>query len=795
MIDKQGLKDKMTCLIQAETALLPEEASVTDYWRALSRVVMELLTQGWDKTRRQDQASRQAHYFSAEFLIGRSLTSNLINLGLYEVASQALEDMGQNLADLEEAEADPGLGNGGLGRLAACFLDSAATQGLPLHGYGLLYRYGLFKQTIEAGFQHEYPDAWMEEPYPFLIRRNQEKVRVHFQDLDVIAVPYDLPVTGYGTERINTLRLWKAEPAEEFDFNLFNAQRFDDAVVQRNRVEDICRVLYPNDSSYDGKVLRARQQYFFVSASLQTILSRFLAHQGSDLSQLADFHRIQLNDTHPVVAIPELMRLLIDEHQMGWEEAWSVTRSVFAYTNHTIMAEALEQWDIRIFQYLFPRIYQLIEEIDARFRSERQKKGYHEEQIRLMAPLGDGKIRMAFLAIYGSRSTNGVAAMHTDILKYKTLRPFYDIWPERFNNKTNGVTPRRWLHNSNPKLSALLTELSGDAGWLTDLSRLSDLQPFAKDTAVLERLRAIKQANKRRLSDYIQQTEGLRVDPSSLFDIQIKRLHEYKRQLMNALLILDDYFTIRDHPQQAIVPTTYLFGAKAAPGYFKAKAIIKLINEIARLIDQDPQVNRWIKVVFLPNYSVSKAEKLFPAADLSEQISTVGMEASGTGNMKFMMNGALTLGTCDGANVEIAQAAGYENTYLFGCRIEDFKSTLEYFNPQWQYEHIKGLKRCVDALVDGTLDDQGSGLFQDLYNGLLYGSSWQPADPYYVLGDFEEYRQTRRRAQKDYLDTRTWSQKSWLNITRSGHFSSDRTVQEYARDIWSLIPGSGEGLV
>ncbi|MDW7655863.1 MAG: glycogen/starch/alpha-glucan phosphorylase [Bacillota bacterium] len=786
MISTQTLKDKIIAYLKAETAQTPQHAVPADYWRALSRVVVELMTERWEKTALLYKTGRQTHYFSAEFLEGRSLVNNLINLDLYDTAAAAVSELGYDITELEEQETDPGLGNGGLGRLAACFLDSCATGNLPVSGYGILYRYGLFRQEIENGFQKEYPDAWMEQPYPFVVRRNQHKVRVHYHDLDVFAVPYDLPITGYKTDNINTLRLWKAEPAEEFDFNLFNSQRFDDAVIQRNRVNDICRVLYPNDSSYDGKVLRVRQQYFFVSASLQTIVADFVRHHGHDFSTFADYNAIQLNDTHPVIAIPELMRILTDEQGMNWDSAWQVSQKVFAYTNHTIMAEALEKWDTGIFQFLFPRILQIIEKIDGQFRGEARRSGLNEDQVNYMSPLGDGKIRMAWLAIYSSHSVNGVAAMHTRILKEETLRPFYQLWPERFSNKTNGVTPRRWLKVCNPDLAALLTELSGSEDWLTDLDQLDKLKSLKDDDQVMRRLIDIKQQNKIRLVSFLQDTEKITVNPDSVFDVQIKRLHEYKRQLLNAFLILNDYFRIREDPDTAIVPSTYLFGAKAAPGYFKAKAIIKFINEVARLVNQDPVVSRVIQVVFLHNYNVSKAERLFPAADISEQISTVGMEASGTGNMKFMMNGALTLGTCDGANVEIAEAAGYDNAYLFGCRVEDFSLTKGYYNPLWQYEHVAGLRRCVDALVDGTLNDNGTGMFQDLYNGLLYGSNWQPADPYYVLGDFDEYRLNRQRIQKDYLDRLAWARKCWINITSSGRFSSDRTIRDYAGDIWKI---------
>jgi glycogen phosphorylase len=788
MISSQDMKNRIITLIKAETAQSPEQASKEDFWRALSRVVIEQLTDRWEKTRQTYQKGRQAHYFSAEFLEGRSLMNNLINLDLLEVAETAVLELGYSMAELVEQENDPGLGNGGLGRLAACFLDSAATYNLPVTGYGILYRYGLFRQEISHGFQKEYPDAWMEKPYPFLVRRDQERVRVHYQDLDVIAVPYDMPITGYGTCNINTLKLWKAEPAEEFDFNLFNAQRFDDAVIQRNRVNDICRVLYPNDSSYDGKVLRVRQQYFFVSASLQTLVKQTIKLHGDNLTRFAEVNTIQLNDTHPVIAIPELMRILVDEHKMNLDEAWRVTRQTFAYTNHTIMTEALESWDVNIFRFLFPRIMQIIEWINQHFWDETRQHGLNEDQIRYMAPIGDNQVRMAWLAVYASFSVNGVAALHTRILKERTLHAFYQLWPDRFNSKTNGVTPRRWLKTANPRLTQLLTEVSGNEKWVTDLTRLDAVKHMKNDSELMRRLGMVKHHNKERLVRFIQKEMNLEISPEMLFDVQIKRLHEYKRQLLNAFLILDDYFRIKDHPDDFFIPRVYFFGAKAAPGYFRAKAIIKFINEVARLIHEDSTVHSLLRVIFLPNYNVSWAERLFPAADVSEQLSTVGMEASGTGNMKFMMNGALTLGTRDGANIEIAEAVGPEAVYLFGCCSEDFPKTQAYYNPQWQYEHIEGLQRCVDTLIDGTLDDQGTGMFRDLYHSLLYGSDSQPADPYYVLGDFDAYRKTRSQIHQDYRNQIEWATKCWINITSSGRFSSDRTIQAYAQDIWSVQP-------
>jgi len=782
----EQVKDKIINHLRSEFAHQPDTASQFEFWTALSKTVVELLADRWEASIRQYTMHKQAHYFSAEFLEGRSLVNNLVNLGLYETVREAVAGLGFDLTTLEDQENDAALGNGGLGRLAACFLDSCATQNLPVTGYGILYRYGLFRQSIENGFQKEYPDAWMERGYPFIVRRDEEKILVHYKDMDVFAVPYDMPITGFGTDNINTLRLWRAEPAEEFDFNLFNSQRFDDAVLHRNRVNDIYRVLYPNDTSYDGKVLRVRQQYFFVSASLQSIIREHLKTHDGNLKNFAEWHSIQLNDTHPVVGIPELMRLLMDEHGMGWDEAWAITSKTFAYTNHTVMAEALEKWDISIFQFLFPRIMEIISHIDYLFRQDMQARGMQYDRINYLAPLGDGKIRMAWLACYGSFSINGVAALHTQILKTETLRDFYEIWPEKFSNKTNGVTPRRWLRTCNPELAGLLTELSGTESWVTHLETLKNLETYTADTSVMNRFLDIKRQRKVKLADFIAKNEGVKIDPDSIFDVQIKRLHEYKRQLLNALEILDTYFQIKDNPAADIHPRTYIFAAKAAPGYFRAKATIKFINEIARLVNHDPDVKDKIKVVFVANYNVSRAEMIFPASDLSEQISTVGLEASGTGNMKFMMNGALTIGTYDGANIEIAGAVGPENCFIFGQKVEDFHATKGNYNPQWQYNNIPGLKRCVDTLINGTFSDEGTGMFQDLYNGLLYGSNWQPADPFYVLGDFDDYRKARQHTDRVYRDRLDWARKCWVNIVRSGFFSSDRTIHDYASEIWKV---------
>jgi starch phosphorylase len=783
---KELLAERIESHLYAEYGKSVAHAGEHEYWTALSRAVMELIGPSWEATRKLYQEGRTVHYFSAEFLVGRSLLNNLINRELLDVIRELVDEAGFDFDAILNEETDPALGNGGLGRLAACFIDSSATMELPVIGHGLLYRYGLFRQEIEHGHQKEYPDAWMELPYPFLATRREDKVLVRYRDMDVYAVPWDLPVTGWGTKNVNTIRLWKVEPAEEFDFNLFNSQRFDDAVIMRNRVQDICRVLYPNDTTYDGKVLRVRQQYFFVSASLQTIVSKYRELHGYDFSHFADKNIIQLNDTHPVLAIPELMRLLIDENQQSWDEAWEIVTKVFAFTNHTIMQEALEKWDIEIFRFLFPRILEIIEMIDKQFREQAFEKGHNEQEIDALAPIHDNQIHMALLAIYACNSINGVAKIHSEILKHEVFNPFYRWWPDKFKNKTNGVTPRRWLNLCNPDLSAMLTRLSGTDAWLTDMDRLLELKKFANDTHEMRNLLEVKAKNKERLADLIREREGIDIDTSFIFDVQIKRLHEYKRQLMNALEILDRYYKLKENPLLDMPPVAYIFGAKAAPGYFLAKATIKFINEIASIVNDDLDVSHKMRVIFMHNYNVSLAEKIFPAADVSEQISTVGMEASGTGNMKFMMNGALTVGTYDGANIEILQQVGEDNAFMFGPRLKDFPATKKFYASHWQYENIEGLKRVVDTLVSGAISDGNTGMFRALYNRLLQGSSYEKADPYYVLGDFDDYRETRNRAYAAYRNQINWAKMCWNNICASGHFSSDRTIRDYSEDIWNV---------
>lgn len=774
--------------VRSAAGVRPATATDRKFWSGLSSAVMAQIADNWEATRAAYAATRQQHYFSAEFLQGRALLNNLTNLDLVDEAKAAAKQGGRELSNVLEAEHDAALGNGGLGRLAACFLDSAVTQDYPVTGYGLLYRYGLFRQSFENGRQKEEPDAWMENGYEFVIRRASEQRRVHFDDMDVRAIPYDMPITGYGTDNVGTLRLWKSEPIDEFDYDAFNSQRFTDAIVERERVMDICRVLYPNDTTYEGKVLRVRQQYFFVSASLQAMIDNYIEHHGSDLRGFAKYNSIQLNDTHPVLAIPELLRLLLDEHDLSWDDAWKVVTETFAYTNHTVLAEALESWEVSIFQKLFWRIWELVEEIDRRFREDMATRGLDQGRIDYMAPVSNGQVHMAWIACYAAYSINGVAALHTEIIKADTLSEWHELWPKKFNNKTNGVTPRRWLKMCNPRLAKLLTKQSGSDEWVTDLTKLAELAELAENEKVLRKLMEIKHKNKVDFAQWVKEHQGAEIDPDSIFDVQIKRLHEYKRQLMNALYILDLYFRIKEDGE-SVPKRTFIFGAKAAPGYVRAKEIIKLINTIAELVNNDEDTRDIIRVVFVENYNVSPAEHIIPAADVSEQISVAGKEASGTSNMKFMMNGALTLGTMDGANVEIVEAVGEDNAYIFGARNEEISSLRESYNPGELYNTVRGLKRVLDALNNGTLGHENSGMFGDLRSSLLDGQGVHAQDIYYVLGDFESYREARDRMANDYVAAPLdWAKKAWLNICLSGRFSSDRTIADYANEVWKLNP-------
>ena len=774
--------DRLASHVRAESGRTPETSSEMEFWSGMSRVVVDHLADDWEATTRAYAATRQQHYFSAEFLMGRALLNNLLNLGLVDEAEKAVESHGKNLADVLEAEHDAALGNGGLGRLAACFLDSCATQDLPATGYGILYRYGLFKQSFEDGFQDEHPDPWMEEGYPFVVRREDEARIVRFDDLTVRAVPHDMPITGYGTKNVNTLRLWNSEPMREFDYDAFNSQRFTDAIVERERVHDLCRVLYPNDSTYEGKVLRVRQQYFFVSASLQAMVDSYIAEHGEDMSKFAEYNCIQLNDTHPVLAIPELMRILLDERGMSWEDAWAITSKAFAYTNHTVLAEALETWEFSIFERLFRRVLEIIQEIDRRFRLDLDERGIDHATIDYMAPISHGLIHMAWIACYTAYSINGVAALHTEIIKRETLGEWHDIWPEKFNNKTNGVTPRRWLNQCNPRLAALLTRLTGDDEWVSDLDTLAELEKFADDEDVLREVMAIKRGNKEDFAEWIEARQGISISPDAIFDSQIKRLHEYKRQLLNALQIIYLYQRLQDDPTLDIPPQTFLFGAKAAPGYAVAKRIIHLINSLADQVNSDPLCKDRLQVVFLENYRVSLAEVLMPASEVSQQISTAGKEASGTGNMKFMMNGALTVGTLDGANVEMHDLLGDDNMFLFGLKADEVEHLRHTYDPNLLYQRDPVLRRVLDQLKVGFRDGV---TYEDLFQRLVTGVDGQ-ADQYMVLADFAAYCEAESRMRHTYTDRETWNRMSLTNIARSGVFAADRAIAQYADTIWHV---------
>lgn len=761
-----------------------KSASAEALHNAIGSVVMEEIAPQWQESREAHLSNRRACYFSMEFLVGRAVFNNLYCLGLYDTAEAALHAAGTSLSAMEEIE-DAALGNGGLGRLAACFLDSAATLNLPLDGYGIRYRYGLFKQYFEDGFQRETADDWTRFGDPWSVRCDKDAVEVKFANQTVRAVPYDMPIIGCKTRHISTLRLWEAEPLCGFDFNLFNDQKYLDASAERISAEDISRVLYPNDDTRAGKLLRLKQQYFFCCASLTDILRKHRARHGT-LENIGDELAIQLNDTHPVISIPELLRQLLKDG-MSFEKALEIVKRVFHYTNHTIMAEALEKWDCDLMEELLPEIYALVLRLNEALLTEL----YGVETLKAadrkkLAIVQDGRVHMAHLAIYASSHTNGVAEIHTEILKNTALKEWYTLYPEKFQNKTNGITQRRWLGLCNRELSAMLTELLGDDGWLTDLTRLKALEKYADDDEQMQRFIAIKQTKKQQLSDYIAAHEGVTLDKNSLFDIQIKRLHEYKRQLLNAFSILWIYFGLKDGTITDFTPTTFIFGAKSAPGYRRAKAIIKYINEIAKLVESDEAVADKLKVVFVQNYNVSYAEKLVAAADVSEQISTAGTEASGTGNMKLMLNGAVTLGTYDGANVEIVAEAGEENNYIFGARVEDLEKIVPDYDSRKIFSENEQVARVIRTLIDGTVSDGGTGVFRELYYALLDGASWHAPDHYYLLGDLESYVEAKLRTNCDYRDRMEFARKQWRNLCNAGKFSSDRTISDYAKEIWEI---------
>jgi len=654
---------------------------------------------------------------------------------------------------------------------------------MPLMGYGIRYSNGLFKQNIENGFQTECEDTWLKYGEAWSIRKDDDIQIIKFSDMTVKAVPYDVPIIGYGTKNINTLRLWQCEGLREFDFNLFNNQQYIEAVSGRNKAEDISRVLYPNDTAEAGKILRLRQQYFFSSASMKDIIKKHKAKFGSDFSEFAKYNVAQLNDTHPTISILEFIRILVDEENVDFGDALAVAKKFFGYTNHTILAEALEKWNVRLIERLFPRILQIAYQVDDALMNELRQTGYDEGAIWNFRIIADDQIRMANLAIFVGSAVNGVAALHTELLKKTELNNWYKLYPNKFQNKTNGITPRRWLRLCNSELSEFITDLLGTEDWVKNLELLKGLEKYKDDDAVLEKLMAIKLEKKIQLAAYIKQEEGINVDPNSFFDIQVKRMHEYKRQLSNALYILDLYYRIKENPNLDIPKTTFIFGAKAFPGYRRAKGIVKFINEIARLIDTDEEVSKKIKVVFVHNYRVSYAQKLFPGSDLSKQISTAGKEASGTGNMKFMLNATPTFGTYDGANIEIVQESGEENNYIFGLRVEDIERIKHDYDPKWYYRENPSIKRAVDTLINGTIDDGKTGYFEDLYNALI-----EERDQYYVLADFDAFKNTQEQVFEDYKDQKKWAQKCFANLYSSGAFSSDRTIKQYADDIWNIKP-------
>ena len=787
-----------------------DEASQQELYQAVSYVVKDAIIDDWIATQKQYEKDdpKIVYYMSMEFLLGRALGNNLINMTAYKEVKEALEEMGLNLNELEDQEPDPALGNGGLGRLAACFLDSLASLGYAAYGCGIRYRYGMFKQKIKDGYQEERPDNWLKNGNPFELRRPEYakevrfggNIRVEYDDKtgdirfkqenyeSVLAVPYDYPIVGYDNHIVNTLRIWDAEPIVDFQLDSFDRGDYHKAVEQQNLAKTIVEVLYPNDNHYAGKELRLKQQYFFVSASLQAALTKYKNHHD-DIHKLPEKMTIQMNDTHPTVAVAELMRLLLDEEGLGWDEAWEITTKTCAYTNHTIMAEALEKWPIDLFSRLLPRVYQIIQEIDRRFVAKiREMYPGNEEKVAKMQILRDGQVKMAHLAIVAGYSVNGVARLHTEILKKQELRDFYEMMPEKFNNKTNGITQRRFLMHGNPLLADWVTDKLGTKDWITDLSLMSGLKKWVDDEEALKEFMSIKYENKVRLAKYIKEHNGIEVDPRSIFDVQVKRLHEYKRQFLNILHVMYLYNEIKEHPEISFYPRTFIFGAKASAGYIRAKQIIKLINSVADVVNNDRSINGKLKVVFIEDYRVSNAEIIFAAADVSEQISTASKEASGTGNMKFMLNGAPTLGTMDGANVEIVEEVGAENAFIFGLSSDE---VINYennggYNPMDIYNSDADIRRVVNQLVDGTYSQGDKEMYRDLYNSLLTAQGGSKADTYFILKDFRSYAETQKKVEEAYRDKDRWAKMALLNTASCGKFSSDRTIQEYVDDIWHL---------
>lgn len=808
--EKEAFKKEVEQNVKQLFRKTVDEASQQELYQAVSYVVKDAIIDDWIATQKQYEKDdpKIVYYMSMEFLLGRALGNNLINMTAYKEVKEALEEMGLNLNELEDQEPDPALGNGGLGRLAACFLDSLASLGYAAYGCGIRYRYGMFKQKIKDGYQEEKPDNWLKNGNPFELRRPEYakevrfggNIRVEYDDKtgdihfkqenyeSVLAVPYDYPIVGYDNHIVNTLRIWDAEPIVDFQLDSFDRGDYHKAVEQQNLAKTIVEVLYPNDNHYAGKELRLKQQYFFVSASLQAALAKYKKHHD-DIHKLPEKMTIQMNDTHPTVAVAELMRLLLDEEGLGWDEAWEITTKTCAYTNHTIMAEALEKWPIDLFSRLLPRVYQIIQEIDRRFVAKiREMYPGNEEKVAKMQILRDGQVKMAHLAIVAGYSVNGVARLHTEILKKQELRDFYEMMPQKFNNKTNGITQRRFLMHGNPLLADWVTDKLGTKDWITDLSLMSGLKKWVDDEEALKEFMSIKYENKVRLAKYIKEHNGIEVDPRSIFDVQVKRLHEYKRQLLNILHVMYLYNEIKEHPEISFYPRTFIFGAKASAGYIRAKQIIKLINSVADVVNNDRSINGKLKVVFIEDYRVSNAEIIFAAADVSEQISTASKEASGTGNMKFMLNGAPTLGTMDGANVEIVEEVGAENAFIFGLSSDE---VINYennggYNPMDIYNSDADIRRVVNQLVDGTYSKGDKEMYRDLYNSLLTAQGGSKADTYFILKDFRSYADTQKKVEEAYRDKDRWAKMALLNTASCGKFSSDRTIQEYVDDIWHL---------
>ena len=808
--EKEAFKKEVEQNVKQLFRKTVDEASQQELYQAVSYVVKDAIIDDWIATQKQYEKDdpKIVYYMSMEFLLGRALGNNLINMTAYKEVKEALEEMGLNLNELEDQEPDPALGNGGLGRLAACFLDSLASLGYAAYGCGIRYRYGMFKQKIKDGYQEEKPDNWLKNGNPFELRRPEYakevrfggNIRVEYDDKtgdihfkqenyeSVLAVPYDYPIVGYDNHIVNTLRIWDAEPIVDFQLDSFDRGDYHKAVEQQNLAKTIVEVLYPNDNHYAGKELRLKQQYFFVSASLQAALTKYKKHHD-DIHKLPEKMTIQMNDTHPTVAVAELMRLLLDEEGLGWDEAWEITTKTCAYTNHTIMAEALEKWPIDLFSRLLPRVYQIIQEIDRRFVAKiREMYPGNEEKVAKMQILRDGQVKMAHLAIVAGYSVNGVARLHTEILKKQELRDFYEMMPQKFNNKTNGITQRRFLMHGNPLLADWVTDKLGTKDWITDLSLMSGLKKWVDDEEALKEFMSIKYENKVRLAKYIKEHNGIEVDPRSIFDVQVKRLHEYKRQLLNILHVMYLYNEIKEHPEISFYPRTFIFGAKASAGYIRAKQIIKLINSVADVVNNDRSINGKLKVVFIEDYRVSNAEIIFAAADVSEQISTASKEASGTGNMKFMLNGAPTLGTMDGANVEIVEEVGAENAFIFGLSSDE---VINYennggYNPMDIYNSDADIRRVVNQLVDGTYSQGDKEMYRDLYNSLLTAQGGSKADTYFILQDFRSYADTQKKVEEAYRDKDRWAKMALLNTASCGKFSSDRTIQEYVDDIWHL---------